>query len=102
MENYLSWTSERNAIANEVAKQIIFCTKEVLTSGEAALYMGLSKNYLYKLTSQNKIPHYKPLGKMCFFNRLEIEKWLQSNRVATDDEISQQAQTYCTKKGGKR
>ena len=37
-------------IANEVTNNIIFCTKEVLTSDEAAAYMGISKSYLYKLT----------------------------------------------------
>ena len=76
--------------------------KEVLTSDEAARYMGISKSYLYKLTMRQQIPHYKPMGKMCYFNRLELESWLQSNRVATADEISQQAQTYCMRKGGKR
>ena len=44
-----------------------------------------------------QIPHYKPMGKMCYFNRLELEQWLQSNRIATATEIEQQAQTYCMK-----
>ena len=69
-------------IANEVTNNIIFCTKEVLTSDEAAAYMGISKSYLYKLTMKQAIPHYKPMGKMCYFNRKELESWLQSNKVA--------------------
>ena len=93
---------EIKEIANEVVNNTIFCTKEVLTSDEAAAYMGISKSYLYKLTMKQLIPHYKPMGKMCYFNRVELENWLQSNRVATADEISQQAQTYCMRKGGKR
>ena len=83
-----------------VTANIIHCTKEVLTSDEAARYLGISKSYLYKMTMQQKIPHYKPMGKMCYFNRVELEQWLQSNRVATDEEISQKAQQYCMKKGG--
>ena len=75
-------------------------TKEVLTSEEVAEYMGVSKSYLYKLTMLKQIPHYKPNGKMCYFNRKEIEQWLLSNRISTVDELSQQAQTYCFKKGG--
>ena len=39
---------------------------------------------------------------MCFFNRKEMEMWLQANRVATDEELSQDAQAYCIKKGGAR
>lgn len=73
---------EINEIANKVTNNIIFCTKEVLTSDEAAAYMGISKSYLYKLTMKQLIPHYKPMGKMCYFNRKELERWLQSNSVA--------------------
>lgn len=87
-------------VADLVTANTIFCTKEVLTSAEAAKYMGISMSYLYKLTMRQQIPHYKPMGKMCYFNRLELEQWLQSNRVATETEISQQAQAYCMKKGG--
>lgn len=89
-------------VADLITAKTIFCTKEVLTSDEAAKYMGVSKSYLYKLTMRQAIPHYKPMGKMCYFNRAELEKWLQSNRVATEAEINDRAQAYCIKKGGAR
>ena len=89
-------------VADLITANIIGTQKEVLTSDEAARYLGISKSYLYKLTMRQQIPHYKPMGKMCYFNREELESWLQSNRIATGDEISQQAQTYCMKKGGIR
>lgn len=89
-------------VADLITANTIFCTKEVLTSDEAARYMGVSKSYLYKLTMRQQIPHLKPMGKMCYFNRQELEQWLQSNRVATAIEIEQQAQAYCMKKGGTR
>lgn len=91
---------ELKQVADLITANIINCTKEVLTSDEAARYLGISKSYLYKLTMRQLIPHYKPLGKMCYFNRQELEAWLQSNRVATADEINQQAQAYCMRKGG--
>lgn len=93
---------ELKQVADLITANTIFCTKEVLTSNEAARYLGISKSYLYKLTMGQKIPHYKPMGKMCYFNRQELEGWLQSNRVATEAELSQQAQTYCMRKGGKQ
>lgn len=68
-------------LANDIATKIIFCTKEVLTADEAAKYMGVSKSYLYKLTGKQEIPHYKPMGKMCYFNRQELEAWLQRNKI---------------------
>ena len=83
-----------------VADKTIFCTKEVLTSEEVARYMGVSRSYLYKLTMRREIPHYKPRGEICYFNRQEVEQWLQSNRVATDTELNNQANNYCMK-GGK-
>lgn len=88
-------------IADLVTANTIFCTKEVLTSDEAAKYMGISKSYLYKLTMRMQIPFYRPMGKMVYFNRLELEEWLQSNRVSTSTEIRQQAQAFCMKKGGR-
>ena len=87
-------------LSDLVADKTIFCTKEVLTSEEVARYMGVSRSYLYKLTMRREIPHYKPRGKICYFNRQEVEQWLQSNRVATDTELNNQANNYCMK-GGK-
>ena len=78
---------ELKQVADLITANIINCTKEVLTSDEAARYMGVSKSYLYKLTMTQQIPHYKPMGKMCYFNREELQNWLQRNRIATVDEI---------------
>ena len=74
-------------LADLITEKSLFCKKEVLTSEEAARYMGISKSYLYKLTMKGEIPHYKPMGKMCYFNRFELEDWLQQNRCATSTEI---------------
>ena len=60
--------------------------KNLLTSDEAAEYLGISKSYLYKLTMQRKIPHYKPFGKFNYFDRNELEEWAKSVRVTTVNE----------------
>lgn len=91
---------EWKQVADLITANTIFCSKEVLTSDEAAKYIGISKSYLYKLTMRQQIPFFKPMGKMCYFNRLELEQWLQSNRISTQSEINQRAQAYCKKKGG--
>lgn len=92
---------ELKQLADLITGNIIGTTKEVLTSEEAAKYMGVSKSYLYKLTMRQEIPHYKPKGKMVYFNRKELEQWLQSNRISTDEEIEQKAQSYCMRKRGR-
>lgn len=87
-------------IADEVVKRTLYCSKLILTTEEAAAYLGLSKSYLYKMMMEQRVPYYKPMGKMCYFDRRELEEWLHSNRSATEAEISQRAQSYCIKKGG--
>lgn len=71
--------------------------KDVLTFDEAVQFTGMSKSYMYKLTSAHKIPHYKPSGKMVYFNRNELQTWLLQNRVSTQDELESKAQAYCIK-----
>jgi excisionase family DNA binding protein len=43
-------------------------------------YIGVSESLLYKLTAAKEVPHYKPRGKMLYFNREEIDKWLLQNK----------------------
>lgn len=94
-------SQELEQVADLITANTIFTTKKVLTTEETARYLGVSISYLYKLTMQRRIPHSKPLGKKCYFDREELEQWLLTNRIATNEEIEQQAQTYCLKKGGK-
>lgn len=68
--------------------------KNVLTFEEAARYIGVSKSDLYKRTSNREIPHFKPRGKMVYFDRVELENYLKQNPVQTADEIEAKAQTY--------
>ena len=68
--------------------------KNVLSFDDVALLTGLSKSYLYKLTSSGKIPHYKPSGKMIYFDRKELENWMRQNRVTSTYEIDEMADNY--------
>lgn len=56
---------------------------EILCLDDAAFILGFSKSYLYKLTSNRKIPHYKPIGKSIFFKRSELMIWIESSKVLT-------------------
>lgn len=83
-------------------RSIGLATKRILTFNEAAEFTGISRSYLYKLTSTQRIPHFKPTGKIIFFDREELEAWLSQNRVSTIAEIEGKAQAYCMRKGGVR
>lgn len=86
---------ELDKLALAIGRNVLFAQKEVLTLEEVAQYTGLKKSYLYKLTADKAIPHYKPSGKTCFFKRTELEEWLTSNPVATAADITAVAQAYC-------
>ncbi len=75
-------------------------TEKPLTFNEAAEYLGLSKSFLYKLTSSNNIPCYKPEGKKLYFSKSELDSWLLRNPVKTKTEIEQEADDYIV--NGKR
>lgn len=87
--------------AQAVAKEIATNYKEMLTQTETAMYLGVSVSYLYKLTMEGQIPYYKPLGKMNYFKRTELEAWLQRNRVEATSTLNAQALNYCRKGGTK-
>ena len=61
-------------------------TQKALSVDEAASFTGLSKNYLYKLVHQKKIPYYKPLGGRVFFRQNELECFIFRNRHAANYE----------------
>ena len=68
--------------------------KSVLNFNEACRYLEISPSHLYKLTSTKQIPHFCPQGKKLYFNRQELEDWLQRNRQSTTEEIDKEATDY--------
>lgn len=66
--------------------------KVYFTLKEAAAYIGLPVSSLYKMTSKKSIPFYTPTGKKIYFKKSELDDWMNSSRVATNDEIESIAQ----------
>ena len=82
---------EKRLIAIE---QQMLMNKNILSFEEASIFLNLSKSYLYKLTSGGLIPHYKPQGKMLYFEKEQLEDWLRQNPVKTQMQIAEEAQHY--------
>lgn len=78
-----------------------YAQKNVLTFEEVVTYTGLSRSYLYKLTSTGRVPHYKPGGKMIYFERLQIDNWLLQNPIKTAAQIEAEATSYVTLNNGR-
>jgi len=75
-------------------ERLLSANKEVLTFEEACEYMGISRSFLYKLTSTRKIPHSKPNGKMIFFEKKKLNVWLLQNGRKSKGEIETEALKY--------
>lgn len=75
-------------------ERLIIANKKVLTFDEACDYTGLSRSYLYKLTSSGVIPHSKPNGKVIFFDKEKLNKWLLKNARKSAGEIKEEALSY--------
>lgn len=54
---------------------------------EASAFTGYSIRYLYRLTSEKRIPHYKPRGGRLIFKRDELEAFLLRGRVPANYEL---------------
>lgn len=72
--------------------------KSIFNIDEVSTYTGLSKLYLYKLTSKNGIPHYKPNGKNVYFKKEEVDNWLLRNRQSTNEELNSEGINYVVNK----
>lgn len=74
-----------------ILSKVFTATKETLDFEETSLYINQSRSYLYKLTSQGLIPHYKPNGKKIYFKRSELDEWMLQNKSYSADELEQKA-----------
>jgi excisionase family DNA binding protein len=83
----------------DILTNAVLSNKQTLSIEEAAIYAALSVSYLYKLTSTQQIPHFKPRGKMVYFDRSELDSWLRQNRIKTTAEIETAATTHVLKAG---
>lgn len=62
-----------------------------LTFEEARAYLGVSKGFLYSLTSRSLIPHFKPNGKRLYFLKTDLDAYLLRNRVKPTEEPQREA-----------
>lgn len=77
----LQGESEDTANMSEAERLKVIYSKKMITLDETALLLGMSKAYLYKLTYERRIPHYKPMGKFIYFDREEVEAWMRRVKV---------------------
>ena len=75
----------------EVLENTLSAAKEVLTLEEAALFMGISKSSPYKMTHRHELPFFRPYGKLIYFEKAELLKWMRQNRSMSEAETKEAA-----------
>ena len=81
--------------------KILHEAKDVLTLEEAALFMGISKSSLYKMTHKNVLPFYRPNGKLIYFEKVELLKWMRQGRTMSEAETKEAAAKKMTELANK-
>lgn len=69
-------------------------SKPIMNIRQLHDHTGMSISYIYKLTSRGLIPHYKPGGKLIYFVQEEMDKWLLSKKIFSDDETKSETDKF--------
>lgn len=80
-------------------EETLYSTKDILNMKELGQYLDISQSLLYKLTCSGEIPHFKPRGKMIFFEKKEIVAWIKKNHYCgaedDNDSINKEPNVQC-------
>lgn len=81
-------TTVEPEVINERLKSIeetLYSTKGILNMKEVCQYLDISQSLLYKLTCSGEIPHFKPRGKMIFFEKKELIEWIKKSNLLSSE-----------------
>lgn len=81
-------TTVEPEVINERLKSIeetLYTTKDILNMKEVCQYLDISQSLLYKLTCSCEIPHFKPRGKMIFFEKKELIEWIKKSNLLSSE-----------------
>ena len=89
-------TTVEPEVINERLKSIeetLYTTKDILNMKEVCQYLDISQSLLYKLTCSGEIPHFKPRGKMIFFEKKELIEWIKKINLLSSEIIKGSSKT---------
>lgn len=65
---------------SEIRTATLLGSKQIYTTSEACLFLGVKRSYLYELVRNQKIPYFKSRGgKLTYFKRTDLEEWMTDN-----------------------
>lgn len=93
----------KNSVESAIFKSLtdfdsrIESQNEHLTIQEASKFLNLATSTIYSKCSRGQLPYMKK-GKKLYFSKDELENYLKSGKVFTNDEIIENAPNYLQKK----
>lgn len=85
----------------ESLENVLSTAKEILTLEEASVFMGISRSSLYKMTHKHELPFYRPNGKLIYFEKVELLKWMRQGRTMSEAETKEAAAKKMTELANK-
>ena len=73
---------------NRIDRRLRAYSEKPLETKAAAKYLNIAVSTLHKLTSEQKIPHYKPNQKQMYFKKKDLRKYAFSNKQKSVEELT--------------
>jgi len=91
IKEMLAQILEGSAQNNTVPKK-----KDLVQTAPAAVHLGLKEQTVRVKASKKEIPHSKVGGRL-WFSLSELDEWIRSQKVKTNDELSAEADAHLKK-----
>lgn len=75
----------------------LIAQKEILSFKEAILYLDVSESFLYKLTAKKEISFSKPNNGKLYFNKKDLNAWMQKNESFSASNLESRVNNYLNK-----
>ncbi|MDC8101665.1 helix-turn-helix domain-containing protein [Chryseobacterium rhizosphaerae] len=86
---------------NSTVQSLDMFTEQILNFKQAAEFLSISLSALYKITHKKAITFYKPNGKLIYFKKSDLIKWMLSNEQQCQAEFAEDyLNTLKTKRNG--
>lgn len=77
---------------DEIKSITILSVKNALTVDEAAIYMGMSSDYVRKMAKTRKIRSYRSKsGRAIYLHKADLDKWMMYSEVKSIEDINNEA-----------
>ncbi|MGU3375221.1 helix-turn-helix domain-containing protein [Chryseobacterium sp. M5A1_1a] len=75
--------------SNSIVQSADMFTEQILNFKQAAEFLSISLSALYKITHKKAITFYKPNGKLIYFKKSDLIKWMLSNEQKSQAEYAE-------------